>query len=210
MQDRCRTLELDGRVEHRCLGCLHWGWQLCKLIDSQCQAVPQEIPGLTVQWRDLMGCIKSYFYNYLFVFLFSFRTFPDRQHTRMCRCLVIIIFVFKVSSHLSNGVDSSLSKSFPHFLRLQVFKYFQERLRLQTFKIFECIQHALRKFSCHPFRCMPSSVYPQDLHSTSMHYASCQPLSTGFVHSRSLHSLLCSIWNPYGMGGFQPPIPWIP
>jgi len=27
---------------------------------------------------------------------------------------------------------------------------------------------------------------------------------------RSLHSPLCSIWNPYGMGGFQPPIPWIP
>jgi len=127
---------------------------------------------------------------------FSFRTFPDRQHARMCRCLVIIIFVFKVSSHLSNGVDSSLSKSFPHFLRLQVFKYFQEWLRLQTFKIFECIQHALCKFSCHPFRRTPSSIYLQDLHSTSARYAGYQPLSTGFIHSFVFIFLFYSLFFP--------------
>jgi hypothetical protein len=49
--------------------------------------------------------------DFFFFLLFLIRILRERQHARTCRCLVIVCFLYlRVSSHLANGADSSLSK----------------------------------------------------------------------------------------------------
>ena len=63
--------------------------------------VPRVIPGSRTRRRNLKGSFLVIFSAYVLLFLFL-DSFLDRQHASTCSCLVIVVFVLKVFSHLAN------------------------------------------------------------------------------------------------------------
>ena len=83
-----------------------------QMDSSWCCTVPQVIPGSRTQQRNPKRSFLVIFSVYVLLFLFL-DSFSDRQHASTCSCLVIVVFVLKVFSHLANGDYSSPPSLFP-------------------------------------------------------------------------------------------------
>ena len=77
-------------------------------IDSSRRCtVPRVIPGSRTRRRNPKGSFLVIFSVYVLLYLLLDSFFLDRQHASTCSCLVIVVFVLKVFSHLTNGDYSS-------------------------------------------------------------------------------------------------------
>ena len=113
-RNQSHVWEPDGRVEPSTTGESALRAAVCMQIDSsRCCTVPQVIPGSRTRQRNPKGSFLVIFSVYVLLFLFL-DSFLDRQHTSTCSCLVIVVFVLKVFSHLTNGDYSSPPSLFSH------------------------------------------------------------------------------------------------
>ena len=106
-RNQSRVWEPDGRVEPSTTGESTLRAAVRTQIDSSRRCtVPRVIPGSRTRRRNPKGSFLVIFSAYVLLFLFL-DSFLDRQHASTCSCLVIVVFVLKVFSHLTNG-DFSL------------------------------------------------------------------------------------------------------
>ena len=101
-RNQSRVWEPDGRVEPSTSGESALRVAVRTQIDSSQRCMfPRVIPGSRTRRRNPKGSFLVIFSVHVLLFLFL-DSFLDRQHASTCSCLVIVVFVQKVFSHLAN------------------------------------------------------------------------------------------------------------